>query len=524
MQHSQNFPMPPSKGFCVRKIAIAATGVLLSVGLLSPTQASAIDHVNTSKLRKAVTVSGILQHERALQRIANNNDGTRASGTPGYAASANYVVKKLRKAGYKVKRQTFTFPFFQELAPAELSVVTPQPRDIETVTYTYSGSGEVTGQLVPIDVQIPPGVEANSSTSGCESSDFPAPASGPAIALIQRGTCTFEQKVVNAREAGYDAVIIFNEGQQGRQELFQGTLGTPQSTPTVGASFADGEALYSATQAGTVTVRVFTSTVNENRETQNIIADSPKGKIKGQTIVVGAHLDSVIAGPGINDNGSGSATILEIAEQLAKLKYTKKLQRQVRFAFWGAEELNLLGSTYYVDHLTTAQQAKIYANLNFDMLGSPNYVRFVYDGDGSDTPNAGPPGSDAIEQIFLDYFKSKGLASEPTAFDGRSDYGPFIEVGIPAGGLFSGAEGIKTPEEAAIYGGTAGVAYDKCYHQACDTINNLNSKALSELGDAAAHATLTLALSKAGLHPDGSGHAEAKVTGKAAKHSFKLAS
>ena len=512
------------KGVCVRKIAIAATGVLLSVGLLSPTQASAIDHVNTSKLRKAVTVSGILQHERAFQRIANKNDGTRASGTPGYKASANYVVKKLRKAGYKVKRQTFTFPFFDELAPAELSVLSPNARDIDAATFTYSGSGTVEGQVIPTnDIVIPPTPEP-SSTSGCEASDFPTAPSGPAIALIQRGTCTFEEKVQNAETAGYEAVIIFNEGQPGRDELLEGTLGTPQNLPTIGISFADGEDLYEAAQAGTVTARVATSTVNEDRETQNIIADSPKGKIKGQTIVVGAHLDSVTAGPGINDNGSGSATILEIAEQLAKLKYTKKLQRQVRFAFWGAEELNLLGSTYYVNNLTEAQRAKIYANLNFDMLGSPNYVRFVYDGDGSDTPDAGPPGSDAIEQIFLDYFKSKGLASEPTAFDGRSDYGPFIEVGIPAGGLFSGAEGIKTPEEAAIYGGTAGEPYDACYHQACDTINNLNTKALSELGDAAAHATLTLALSKTGLYPDGSRHAEAKVTGKAAKHSFKLAS
>jgi Zn-dependent M28 family amino/carboxypeptidase len=320
-------------------------------------------------------------------------------------------------------------------------------------------------------------------------------------------------------------VIIFNEGQAGRQELLEGTLGTPQSTPAIGISFADGQTLYNETQAGPVTARVVTSTENDpNRTTQNIIADSPKGKIKGQTIVVGAHLDSVTAGPGINDNGSGSSTILEIAEQLAKLKYTKKLQRQVRFAFWGAEELNLLGSQYYVDSLTDAQRAKIYANLNFDMLGSPNYVRFVYDGDGSDTPDAGPPGSDAIEDIFTNYFDSKGLASEPTAFDGRSDYGPFIAVGIPAGGLFSGAEGIKTAEEAATYGGTAGVAYDKCYHQACDTINNLNSKALSELGDAAAHATLTLALSKTGLYPDGSRHAQAKVTSKAAKKGFKLAS
>ena len=183
-------------------------------------------------------------------------------------------------------------------------------------------------------------------------------------------------------------MIIFNEGQPGRQELLTGTLGNPQDIPAVGISFADGEALYERDPGwATVTARVFTSTENDlNRETVNIIADSPEGKIKGQTIVVGAHLDSVTDGPGINDNGSGSATILEIAEQLAALKYTNKLQRQVRFAFWGAEELNLLGSQHYVDNLTDAQLAKIYANLNFDMVGSPNYVRFVYDGDGSRYP------------------------------------------------------------------------------------------------------------------------------------------
>ncbi len=150
--------------------------------------------------------------------------------------------------------------------------------------------------------------------------------------------------------------------------------------------------------------------------------------------MVGAHLDSVTQGPGINDNGSGTSTILEIAEQLKALGYTKKLQRQVRFAFWGAEEPGLLGSQYYVDNLTDAQIAKIYANLNFDMLGSPNYVRFVYDGDGSDTPDAGPPGSAGIEDIFTSYFDEPEPRVEPTAFDGRSDYGPFIAVGIPAAG------------------------------------------------------------------------------------------
>jgi Zn-dependent M28 family amino/carboxypeptidase len=517
---------PIEGSFCLRKTALATAAVLLSVGLLAPAQASAIDQVNSQKFRKAVTVSGILQHERVFQRIANKNDGTRASGTPGFDASANYVVKKLRKAGYKVKRQTFTFPFFDELAPAKLSELSPKPKDIAAATFTYSGSGTVEGQVIPTnDIVIPPSAQP-SSTSGCEASDFPAPPSGPAIALIQRGTCTFEDKVKNAKAAGYEAVIIFNEGQEGRQELLEGTLGTPQSTPTIGISFADGEALYTEAKAGTVTARVVTSTVNENRQTQNIIGNSPKGKIKGQTIVVGAHLDSVTAGPGINDNGSGSATILEIAEQLAKLKYTKKLQRQVRFAFWGAEEPGLLGSQHYVDSLSDTQLHKIYANLNFDMVGSPNYVRFVYDGDGSADPNAeaGPPGSGNIEKIFTDYFKSQKLASEPTAFDGRSDYGPFVEAGIPAGGLFSGAEEIKTDEEAAIYGGTAGKAYDECYHKACDTIKNLNTKALYELGDAAAHATLTLALSKTGFFEDGSRQAQAKASGKASKGTFQLAS
>jgi len=509
----------------VRKIALAATGVLLSVGLLSPIQASAIDQISTKKLRNAVTVSGILQHERALQSIANKNDGTRASGTPGFDASVDYVVKKLRKAGYKVKKQPFTFPFFRDLEAPVLSEVSPNARDIETETFQYSGSGDVTGQVIPTnDIVLPPSAEP-SSTSGCEATDFPAPPDDHSIALIQRGTCTFEEKVDNAKAAGYAAVIIFNEGQEGRQELLTGTLGNPKDIPAIGVSFADGNTLYTEAQAGDVTAHVFTSTeIDLNRQTVNVIADSPKGKIKGSTIVVGAHLDSVTAGPGINDNGSGTSTILEIAEQLAALKYTNKLQRQVRFAFWGAEEPGLIGSQYYVDHLTEAQKAKIYANLNFDMLGSPNYVRFVYDGDGSDTPDAGPPGSDAIEDIFTNYFHSKKLASEPTAFDGRSDYGPFIAEGIPAGGLFSGAEGIKTAEEAATYGGTAGDPYDSCYHKACDTINNLNSKALSELGDATAHATLTLALSKPGLFPDGSRHTQAKATAKASKSTLNLAS
>jgi Zn-dependent M28 family amino/carboxypeptidase len=241
---------------------------------------------------------------------------------------------------------------------------------------------------------------------------------------------------------------------------------------------------------GKVTVSISTSTFTEERTTRNVIADWPGGDAN-RIVVVGAHLDSVPEGPGINDNGSGSATILEIALQMRRLNL--KLRNRVRFAFWAAEESGLIGSDYYVAHLSDAEKAKIDLNLNFDMLGSPNFVRFVYDGDGSDSEDAGPPGSDLIEQVFVNFFDAQNLETEPTAFDGRSDYGPFILEGIPAGGLFSGAEELKTKDEAKVYGGKAGAPYDSCYHQACDTINNLSKTALDQLGDGAAHAVITFA-------------------------------
>jgi len=487
------------------KLATAMVTALVAATMLVPVStAAAIDDINTTKLRKAVNTAGILGHERVLQRIANQNGGTRASGTPGYDASAQYVKKTLKDAGYQVSEQKFTFPFFRDLAPAVLEQVSPTPEVYDTTTFTYSGSGDVTGTVVVAgNTVVPPTAGPGETTSGCAASDFPAAsATEPQIALVQRGFCNFEIKANNAQAAGYDAVVIFNEGQEGRTELLAGTLGNPETIPVVGLSYDDGAALVDATEVGPVTLHVFTSTEADlAATTSNIIANTPKGN-KDKVVVVGAHLDSVIAGPGINDNGSGTATILETAVQMAKLKIEPR--QQVRFAFWGAEELGLLGSEYYVENLSDQNLAKIYANLNFDMLGSPNYVRFVYDGDGSDTPLAGPPGSAQIEEIFTSYFASQNLASAPTEFSGRSDYGPFIAEGIPAGGLFSGAEGVKTAEEAAIFGGTAGVAYDVCYHLPCDTINNLNTKALGEMGDAVADSVLTLAKTKSGFFEDGS--------------------
>src|SRR4051812_31052906 len=185
---------------------------------------------------------------------------------------------------------------------------------------------------------------------------------------------------------------------------------------------------------------------------------------------------------------------LELARNLGRAGRTPT--NHVRFLWVGAEEEGLLGSTFYVQSLTPAQRLKIIGMLDFDMVASPNYDRQVYDGDGSTfgADESGPSGSGFIEGLFNDFFAGQGQATEPIVFDGRSDYVAFTNAGIPAGGVFTGAEKIKTPEEAALFGGTAGQPLDPCYHQACDTTSNLNLKALGEMKDASADVLFQLGL------------------------------
>ncbi|HSN75258.1 MAG TPA: M28 family metallopeptidase, partial [Anaerolineae bacterium] len=245
----------------------------------------------------------------------------------------------------------------------------------------------------------------------------------------------------------------------------------------------------------------------QNLTQYNVIAESRDGD-PNNIVMAGAHLDSVQRGPGINDNGSGSAAILETAIKMAKVKPRNKL----RFAWWGAEESGLLGSIAYVAGLSEEEKAKIALYLNFDMVGSPNHVFFIYDGDDSDAVGAGPgpSGSDDIEKVFEGFFASRGLPFKGSDFSGRSDYGPFIANNIPAGGLFTGAEGIKTAEEAALWGGTAGQQYDPCYHLACDTFANNNDTALDVNSDAVAYAVLQFSMNTTAIN------------GKRAKGNFKM--
>ena len=387
----------------------------------------------------------------------------------------------------------------------------------------FSGSGTVTAEdATTNDIAIPPAGGPGTGTSGCGAADWAGVDLTAKIALIQRGTCTFVEKVALAQSLGAAAVLIFKTAVPTVRSRFRSAPNPSRRSRSRLTSAAVGAEIYTALQSGPVTMTFNVSTTTEEVTQHNLIADTAAGNPE-RTIVVGAHLDSVEEGPGINDNGSGTGALIEIAEEIAELP--RDPRNRIRFAWWGAEEAGLVGSTAYVADLVESEEIDdIEANLNFDMLASPNFVRFVYDGDNSTGEGEeGPPGSAEIEQIFLDHFESVGLETEPTPFNGRSDYGPFIapEAFVPAGGLFSGAEGVKTEEEAATYGGAAGSWYDPCYHQACDTFSTVvyeppldadgleeGSEAadaalmrgngpigLGQLADGAAHATWTLARS-----------------------------
>jgi Zn-dependent M28 family amino/carboxypeptidase len=287
------------------------------------------------------------------------------------------------------------------------------------------------------------------------------------VALIQRGTCSYETKVMNAAAAGYEAVILFNEGQEGRRELMTGTLGAPAGIPVVFASFALGEELHGLTQRGAVRARVRTDTVAESRETANVIGETGEGSAE-RVVVVGAHLDSVREGPGINDNGSGAASVLALAERLRD-------RRGLRFAFWGAEELGLYGSRRYVASLRPGERRRIAGYVNLDMVGSPNGVRFVY-------------GAGRVRAALEAALRARGLRFERTSVHGASDHAPFARAGIAVGGVYSGSQERKTARQARAYGGRAGRPLDPCYHRRCDTLARVDRRMLEQLAGAAGRA------------------------------------
>jgi Zn-dependent M28 family amino/carboxypeptidase len=467
----------------VGALALAPAGAALAAP--NPTGCDNRKSFTVSSVLACVTEEGALEHLEAFQAIADENDGNRAAGTQGYEDSVDYVVDVLEAAGWDVSIDTFDFTY---VGPSTLTQLTPVNADYPTGPYTGSGPGDVTAAVTPVDLQLGLG---NTSSSGCEAADFAGFPVG-SIALLQRGSCNFAVKALNAEAAGASGAIIFNQGDadtDARQGLIVGTLGGSNvvDIPVVGASYEQGVAL---SQAGS-TANIFVP-APESRPQKNVIAEK-KGVNDDNIVMAGAHLDSVQAGPGINDNGSGSAALLDLAQTLSKYEP----QNTIRLAWWGAEEAGLIGSEEYVAELSQEEKDRIALYLNFDMVASPNYIFMVYDGNESSwpAPVAVPEGSEAIEELFERYYTSVGEPYDDAEFSGRSDYQAFIENDIPAGGLFTGAEVVKTEEQESIWGGTAGESFDPCYHLVCDTIDNVNLHAMGVNADAVALAVLAYSYS-----------------------------
>lgn len=436
----------------------------------------------------------VMNHLKELQKIASTNNGNRSAGTTGHELSANYVAQKLLAANFEVKLVPFRFMKFTKHSAALSVDSTELEENKDFSIMSYSGSGEAVSKLSAVDLSLGAG---NQSSSGCEAEDFASFEAG-AIALIQRGTCSFGQKVENAQAAGAVGVILFNQGNTpDREALFSATLseGTANKIPAVAISY---QMAMNLLQNQSSIISLSAKTIVEQKISHNVIAETKTGN-PDNVVMIGAHLDSVAEGPGINDNGSGSAGILEIALQMKDSKPNNK----VRFAWFSAEELGLIGSTRYVEALSEAEKHKISLYINVDMIGSPNYMLSVFDGDGSKFGQKGPEGSAQIEAKLHAIYKSLGVSTVESELNGRSDYAAFSAAGIAVGGVFTGAEGAMTEEQAVLFNGKAGEAYDACYHKACDSIDNINEEAMEINSNALAAVTFAFSHSVADLRSVG---------------------
>jgi Zn-dependent M28 family amino/carboxypeptidase len=431
-----------------------------------------------------VTADAMMAHLSKLQDIANANNGTRAVGTPGYEASVDYVVNALRNSGFDVQTPEFSARVFHGDKPA----VTVGGTTVEARALDFSLGTPPDGVSGPL-VAVPAG-----DSPGCKPSDFDGLRAQGAVVLVDRGACPFAQKEEAAAQRGAVAMIVADNVDE---QQMGGTLGadTDVKIPVVGVTKSAGMQLRG--QPGPTTIKLNASV--QTFKARNVIAQTKTGS-PTDVVMAGAHLDSVPEGPGINDDGSGVAAVLETAVQLGN---SPQVHNAVRFGFWGAEELGLIGSRNYVESLNLDGLKDIALYLNFDMLASPNPGYFTYDGDQSLPMDARgqpvvPEGSAGIERTLVAYLKSAGKTAQDTSFDGRSDYDGFTVTGIPAGGLFSGAEVKKSAEQAKLWGGTADQPFDPNYHQRTDTLDHVDRTSLGINGGGVAYAVALYAQDVAG--------------------------
>ncbi|MCX8563175.1 M20/M25/M40 family metallo-hydrolase [Mycolicibacterium mucogenicum] len=450
-----------------------ALALVLAIGISGCGRSAPTAEDFAGELSKSVTVDATTGHLAKLQAIADANGGNRAFGTPGYDASVDYVVNALRAKGFDVTTPDLEVKVAYNNTP-ELTVSGTR---IPTRALEYSvGTPGLTAPLVP--VKGGPG-------SGCNSADYDGLPIKGAVALVDRGTCPFAVKEATAAVHGAVALVVADnkdDVDEAGVPARGGTLGAKATVqiPAVLIPKAAGARLRAA--PGQVALKLDAGVRVEH--TRNVIAQTKTGS-EHDVVMVGAHLDSVKDGPGINDNGSGVAAVLETALQLGS---APKIANAVRFAFWGAEEEGTIGSDRYIESLDVEALKDIAMYLNFDMLASENAGYFSYDGNLSGPPRADdlvpriPEGSAGIDRTFTAYLADAGKPPQDYPFNGRSDYDAFTKAGIPAGGLGTGDEESMNDEQARLWGGTAGKPFDSNYHKKTDDLAHINRTAMDIMG------------------------------------------
>jgi hypothetical protein len=433
-----------------------------------------------------VTADGMYTHLRKLQDIAGANKGSRAEGTPGYDASANYVAQVLKDKGFDVQT-----PEFDRLDRTEGG----------NPTLTVAGHGYHVDQASLLVSTPPGGVNAITlrpqKAVGCTTADYGAVSVKGAIAVVDDTGCSVGDKQNAAIAKGAVGLLVVSQ---------PGTNGSPaglftpgyyqQLTVPVGVIDNDTDAALRRTNA---TVRLVLDSKPVTVKSRNVVAQTKTGDPKN-VVLAGAHLDSSAHSPGINDNGSGVAALLEAASALGP---QPRITNAVRFVFWGSETE---GPTKYVGGLARDQLDDVAMYLSVDMLGSPNAGYFTYDGDQSGQPNPDvpaqtvPSGSAGVERTLAGYLYLAGVRPADMPLSRTTDYGPFLAAGIPVGGLTTGSSQRKTEVQQRLWGGRAGVAFDPNYNTGRDTIDNIDRQALSVMGQAAAFAVGTYAQSVDGVN------------------------
>jgi hypothetical protein len=454
---------------------VAGLVVPASAGAITSAQCDARANDTPSKLVECVQKDDLMTHLQAFQDIANANPGadgkpSRNSGEPGYKASVDYVAGLMEDAGYDVKIQTYKFDYYAYTGIPTFSEISPNAHDYVLGEEWYPGqtTGSTSASLVAAGGIILPPTQLSSSTSGCTAADFPASTSGHVV-LVQRGGCNFGVKVLNAQGAGATGVVIFNEGNPGppdRTGLLVGSMLDANDQPFIPTipvaftTFAVGKALYDQVQAGPAPVMSLSvpAIVQPNADDYNLIAES-KGGDKNHVVVVDAHLDAIY-GAGILDNATGSAAILDIAQKMKRVDPENRL----RFIWFGGEELGLLGSEYYVNHLTPTQASHIGYDLDADVFGTPNYIIGILDPAAPDFfsrtvpetfPNRVYKASTISRDQSVAFFDQAGYNHEFLSPNG-TDAIWFNRIGVPASGLLTGQDCCKSQEEVDLFGGQLG--------------------------------------------------------------------